>query len=210
MEKEKLNLPKLETAVENPIIKKESFFKEIFKFVLLATIIVLPIRLFIAQPFIVSGASMDPTFASGQYLIVDQISYRFENPKRGDVIIFRYPFDTKRFYIKRIIALPLETIDIQNGHIAITGKDGVRSLITEESYVSPVPDNRNHLPITLKNDEYFVMGDNRTESSDSRVWGAVKSTLIIGKPFLRLFPVTKVGIVPGSGTPTLLEATEKN
>lgn len=210
MEKEKLNSPKLETVVENPIIKKENFFKEIFKFALFAAIIVLPIRLFIAQPFIVSGPSMDPTFANGQYLIVDQISYRFENPKRGDVIIFRYPYDTKKFYIKRIIGLPSETVDIQNGRVAITEKDGTRSLITEESYINPIPDNGNHIPILLKDDEYFVMGDNRTRSSDSRIWGAVKSALIVGKPFLRLFPVMKVGIVPGSGTPVLSEAADNN
>ena len=92
---------------------QENFFKEIIKFALLAVIIVLPIRFFIAQPFIVSGASMDPTFADKQYLIVDQISYRFDGPKRGDVIIFRYPLNTKKFFIKRIVGLPSKTIKIK-------------------------------------------------------------------------------------------------
>lgn len=209
MENEKLNLPD-ETALKSPLIKKENFLKEIFKFALLASIIVLPIRLFLAQPFIVSGPSMDPTFANGQYLIVDQISYRFKNPERGDVIIFRYPNDTKKFYIKRIIGLPSETISILNGHIAIIDKNGVKSLITEESYINSIPDKSNHSPITLRDGEYFVMGDNRTQSSDSRSWGAVKSALIIGKPFLRLFPITKTDIIPGSGTPALSTTTEKN
>lgn len=208
MEKEKLNSPATETVIESSI-KKENFFKEIFKFALFAAIIVLPIRLFIAQPFIVSGASMDPTFANGQYLVVDQISYRFENPKRGDVIIFKYPNDKKRFYIKRIIGLPSETINIQNGRILITRKDGTRSPITKESYINPVLDKGDLMAFTLKNDEYFVMGDNRTMSSDSRIWGAVKNTLIIGKPFLRLFPITKIGIIPGSGAPVLSEEEVK-
>lgn len=209
MEKEKINSQLLNTAPENPV-KKENFLKEIFKFALFAAIIVLPIRLFIAQPFIVSGASMDPTFATGQYLIVDQISYRFKNPKRGDVIIFRYPHDTKKFYIKRIIGLPSETVNIQNGRIEIAMENGARTLITEESYVNPTLGNGDHLPITLKNDEYFVMGDNRTQSSDSRIWGPLKRALIVGKPFLRLFPVTKVAIIPGSGVPVLSKAEIKN
>ncbi len=208
MEKENLNSPAPETVIESPV-KKENFFKEIFKFALFVAVIVLPIRLFIAQPFIVSGDSMDPTFANGQYLVVDQISYRFENPKRGDVVIFRYPNDKKKFYIKRIIGLPSETIDIQNGRISITKKDGTKSLITEESYINPILDNSDHMSVTLKNDEYFVMGDNRTRSSDSRIWGAVKNTLIVGKPFLRLFPITKVSIIPGSGTPVLLKEEVK-
>lgn len=185
--------------------KKESFFKEIIKFALLAAIIVLPIRFFIAQPFIVSGDSMDPTFASGQYLIVDQISYRFGEPKRGDVIIFRYPYEKKKFFIKRIIGLPSETIEIKNKIIAITDKDGKKYGITDESYIDSVGNRDAQLSVQLKDDEYFVMGDNRTKSSDSTIWGPLKYSFIIGKPFLRLFPITKISIIPGSGTPSLSE-----
>lgn len=200
MSEDKINLPP-----ENPPFlsegKKGNFFKEIFKFALLAAVIVLPIRLFIAQPFVVSGASMHPTFETGQYLIVDQISYRFENPKRGDVIILRYPLEPKKFFIKRIIGLPSETINFQNGQISITDKDGVKTLITEESYINQRAIGGNQSPATLKDDEYFVLGDNRAESSDSRIWGPVKSSLIIGKPFLRLSPISKIGLFPGAGVP---------
>lgn len=200
MSENKINLP-----MENPPFlnekKKENFFKEIFKFALFAAIIVLPIRLFVAQPFVVSGASMHPTFETGQYLIVDQISYRFENPKRGDVIILRYPLEPKKFFIKRIIGLPSETINFQNGQISITDKGGVKTLITEESYINQRAIGGNQSPATLKDDEYFVLGDNRAESSDSRIWGPVKSSLIIGKPFLRLSPISKIGLFPGAGVP---------
>ncbi|MBU6431364.1 MAG: signal peptidase I [Patescibacteria group bacterium] len=181
--------------------KKENFFKELIKFVLLAAVIVLPIRFFIAQPFIVSGGSMDPTFANGQYLIVDEISYRFEKPRRGDVIIFRYPLDTKKFFIKRIIGLPSETITISGGKVSVTDKEGKKSPPFEEPYIDSKIDTGDRNPITLKNDEYFVMGDNRTESFDSRYWGPLKESLIIGRPFARLFPITKINLLPGASVP---------
>lgn len=200
MNQNKINLPQGNPPFLNEE-KKGNFFKEIFKFALLAAIIVLPIRFFIAQPFVVSGASMYPTFETGQYLIVDQISYRFENPKRGDVIILRYPLEPKKFFIKRIIGLPLETINFENGQISITDKDGIKTLITEESYINQGVNIGSQLSVTLKDDEYFVLGDNRNESSDSRIWGPVKSSLIIGKPFLRLSPISKISLFPGAGIP---------
>lgn len=183
-------------AVQN---KKENFFKEIIKFALLAVIIVLPIRLFIAQPFIVSGASMDPTFANGQYLIVDQITYRFEEPKRGDVIIFRYPLNTKKFFIKRIIGLPSETVEIHGAQVNIKANGGNKRLSLNEPYISDKKGGRNdQTSITLKDDEYFVMGDNRTESSDSRIWGPLKRSFIVGRPIARLFPIGKIRLLPGA------------
>lgn len=189
--------------------KKESFFKEIIKFALLAAVIVLPIRLFIAQPFIVSGGSMDPTFANGQYLIVDQISYRFEEPKRGDVIIFRYPLDTKKFFIKRIIGLPSETVKIHNGQIAIADKEGKKGFALTEPYIDDARKSRiGEISITLKDDEYFVMGDNRNESSDSRIWGPLKRSLIAGRPFIRLFPAGKISYLPGANVPIMTEASK--
>jgi len=180
---------------------QENFFKEIIKFALLAVIIVLPIRFFIAQPFIVSGASMDPTFADKQYLIVDQISYRFDGPKRGDVIIFRYPLNTKKFFIKRIVGLPSETIEIKDGQVIIKNKENENKFTIKEPYIDDKKSRNNQAPITLKNDEYFVMGDNRTESSDSRIWGPLKRSLVVGKPFIRLFPINKISLFPGSKIP---------
>ncbi|MGD0576472.1 MAG: signal peptidase I [Candidatus Staskawiczbacteria bacterium] len=180
--------------------KKPGFFKKIFanpvvafgweliKIALIAFVIVAPIRYFLFQPFIVSGASMAPNFATGDYLIVDEISYRFSTPQRGDVIVFNFPKDTNERFIKRVIGLPGETVDITSGKVEIT--DSGKTVTLAEKYLpadlKTYPDEK----ITLKADEYFVMGDNRTYSYDSRAWGVVPKANIIGKAFLRIFPVT--------------------
>jgi len=131
---------------------------EFIKFSLLAIIIVIPIRLWIAQPFIVSGNSMVPAFHNGDYLIIDELSYEIRKPERGEVIVFRYPKNPSEFFIKRITGLPGETI---NG-------------------------------VILANNEYYVLGDNTSASSDSRYWGPVKSNLIVGRAFVRLWPVSSL------------------
>jgi len=173
---------------------KKSFW-ELVRFAVIAIAIVIPIRIFIAQPFIVSGASMDPTFEDGQYLIIDEISYRLSDPQRDDVVVFRYPNDTKKFFIKRIIGLPNETVDIKGNTVTITNKEHPDGLVLEQPYVENKAENETHLE--LKDGEYFVMGDNRSASSDSRYWGAVPKKLLIGKVFLRLLPISKIGISPG-------------
>jgi signal peptidase I len=187
--------------------KKEHFLVELMRFAIIAMIIVFPIRLFIAQPFIVAGASMEPTFQNGQYLIVDEISYRLDNPERGDVIIFRYPRDPSKFFIKRIIALPDERINIEGKKITIYNKAHTDGLMLSESYVARV-DKDAFVDETLGADEYFVLGDNRDASSDSRVWGVLKRDLIIGRAFLRLLPLTKVGVFPGHETPAELKQNQ--
>ncbi len=169
---------------------------ETVRFIVIALIIVIPIRMFIAQPFIVSGASMDPTFASGQYLIVDEISYRVSEPQRGDVVIFKYPINPKQYFIKRLIGMPRETVIVnEKGQVFIKDANGKIILTMKEPYVEfPKSDS---VELTLGEDEYFLMGDNRAGSFDSRLWGPVKRDLLVGRAFLRLFPVTKVDIFPG-------------
>lgn len=179
-----------------PEENSENFFTELLKFVLIAAAIVFPIRLFIAQPFVVSGASMEPTFHNAQYLIVDELSYRLQAPARGDVIIFRYPKDPKQFFIKRIIGLPGESVAISGSGITITRTDNT-TLSLQEPYVTN-KGNGSDAVYHLKSDEYFVMGDNRPESSDSRVWGPLPRDNIVGRAFLRLLPVNYIGIFPGS------------
>jgi signal peptidase I len=177
--------------------KKENFFVEVVKFTLIALIIVVPIRTYIAQPFIVSGASMDPTFNSGQYLIVDQVTYRLENPQRDDVVIFKYPLDPDTYFIKRIIGLPGETIYIKDGIVTIINNKNPDGIKLQEPYVTEEHRTSEALIITLSSTEYFVMGDNRGQSSDSRSWGPLDSKLIVGRPILRLFPFSKIGLLPG-------------
>lgn len=172
----------------------KEFIKELLTFSILAMIIVLPIRAFVANPFIVSGASMFPTFETGDYLIIDQLTYRFKEPQRGDVIVFRPPNDESKFYIKRVIALPKETIKIEGKQIYITTPQGEEFKL-EEPYITLTKDN---FQVTKLNEtEYFVMGDNRLESLDSRSWGPLEHDSIVGRAIIRLLPLSKIEIKPG-------------
>jgi signal peptidase I len=190
------------TVLQNttPPEKKENLIAEIIRFSLFALIIVLPIRLFIAQPFIVSGASMETTFSTGQYLIIDQLTYHLEEPMRGDVIVFRYPKDPSKFFIKRVIGIPGDTVKIDGGTVTITNTEHPEGILLEEtSYVHSMKPSTT-ITETLGEEEYFVMGDNRDASSDSRVWGVLQRDKIVGRAFLRLFPFTKVDVLPGKFT----------
>ena len=177
--------------------KKENFFKEIFKFSLIALLIVVPFRIYIAQPFIVNGASMSPAFETGQYLIVDQLSYRFEEPKRGDVVIFKFPQDTSKFFIKRIIGLPGETIEIRGLNIIVKQNNTKIFFTLDEPYIALENRKEDFITTVLENNEYYVLGDNRRASSDSRVWGTLKNDLIVGRALLRLFPLQTLDYLPG-------------
>lgn len=169
-----------------------NFWKELIKLLIISIVVVVPFRLYIAQPFIVEGASMDPTFESGDYLIVDELSYHFKTPVRGEVVIFKYPKDPKKSFIKRIIGLPSETVVISDGKVSIINSEYPQGFLLEESYIKLTKkDNYLH---KLGPNEYFVLGDNRPSSADSRVWGAVPEENIIGRPIIRFFPP---GVFPG-------------
>lgn len=174
-------------------------FWELVRFVILLLVFFIPIRLFIIQPFVVSGSSMIPTFEDGNYLIVDEISYRLNDPKRYDVVIFKFPDpnpdNPTKFFIKRIIGLPNETVDIKGSIVTITNEDNPNGFELDQPYVKNESENNTHYE--LKENEYFVMGDNRGASSDSRYWGAVPRKLLIGKAFLRLWPINNIGVLPG-------------
>lgn len=169
---------------------------EIIRFSIIALIIVVPVRMFIAQPFIVSGASMQETFQNGEYLIVDQLSYHLNTPQRGDVVIFRYPRDPSKYFIKRVIGVPGDTITIEGATVTIVNATYPQGQVLTEPYIKSM---RPGITITedLGDREYFVMGDNRDESSDSRVWGVLQEENIIGRAFLRLFPPHVLDYMPG-------------
>lgn len=175
--------------------KSKGFFRELIEFALIAILIVIPFRIFIAQPFVVNGASMDPTFKNGEYLIVDQISYRFETPQRGSVLIFKYPKDPSKYFIKRVIGLPGETIDIKDGIVTITNKENPDGFSLEEKYI--VYQKKDTFHMTLDSEEYFVLGDNRIGSADSRLWGPLPKSDIVGRPLIRLFPTSRLEMFPG-------------
>ncbi|MBP7770407.1 MAG: signal peptidase I [Candidatus Pacebacteria bacterium] len=181
-----------------PQEQSDSFFTELLKFVVIAAVIVLPVRLFVAQPFIVSGASMSPTFENGEYLIVDELSYRFEAPSRGDVVIFRYPRDPSEFFIKRIIGLPGETVIIAGGQVSVKQANGETITLTEP-YVINMGNGRD-TTVEVDQNSYFVMGDNRPESSDSRIWGLMPRDNLIGRAIVRLLPIQHADIFPGKTT----------
>lgn len=179
-----------------PAQKKEGSIWELIRFAIIALLIVVPIRVFIAQPFIVSGSSMVPTFTNRDYLIVDEISYRFEEPKRGDVIVFRYPKDPSKFFIKRVIGLPGETVSINSGTVTIKNTTNPDGFTLDEPYIKSTTE-QGIAPTTLGDGEFFVMGDNRNASSDSRSWGLLPEKNIVGRALVRLVPVAHAGIMPG-------------
>ncbi|MFZ3043898.1 MAG: signal peptidase I [Minisyncoccia bacterium] len=174
----------------------KGLLKDLFTLVLLIVVVVIPIRLFIISPFVVDGESMHPTFENLDYLVIDEFLYRFASPARGDVIVFRYPNDPSIFYIKRIIGLPGETVSINRGVVSILSADGQKTPLDEPYIVNE--DATYTKDVSLNPGEYFVMGDNRPNSSDSRVWGPLPRKDIIGRVDLRLLPIKEVGFFPGT------------
>lgn len=180
---------------ENSIFKEALIFLwEIFKVIVFSLAIILPIRYYLIQPFYVKGASMEPNFHDHEYLIVDQISYRFRSPARGEVIVFRYPREPKDFFIKRVIGLPGETIKVSGGKVIIFNKENPDGKELNESYLTDVSRSVGNVSEVLGEDEFFLLGDNRPESLDSRVFGPVKKKSIIGRVIFRGWPLNKVKV----------------
>ncbi|MDP4001339.1 MAG: signal peptidase I [bacterium] len=178
------------------------FVWDFLKVILIALAIIIPIRYFLFQPFVVSGSSMEPNFSNGQYLIIDEITYRFRQPQRGEVLVIRFPEDRKQFFIKRIIGLPGEQIKIDNGRVTVSNTDNPNGIVVDETYL---PNQGLTFPhstslvggkniLSLQDDEYFMLGDNRLASSDSRDWGILNEEDIVGKVFLRALPLPTFGL----------------
>ncbi len=165
------------------------FIWEVAKIAIIAALIVIPIRYFIFQPFVVKGASMEPNFFDRDYLIIDEISYRFSSPERGEVVVFRYPKNPSQRFIKRIIGLPGETITISQGKIVISENNDYW-ILDETEYIPESFFALKDLEISLNKNEYFVLGDNRPHSFDSEDWGVLPGDNIIGRVIFRAWPVT--------------------
>lgn len=166
------------------------FVWEIAKIIIIALIIIKPVHAFLLQPFYVKGASMEPNFYNADYLIVDQLSYRLHDPRRGDVVVIHNPFQENEFFIKRIIGLPNEQIMIVNSQITIYNDefpDG--QPLDESAYLEPGVSTPGNIEITLGGEEYYVMGDNRTASLDSRSFGPIDRDAIVGRTALRAWPI---------------------
>lgn len=188
-----------------------SFIFEIVKIFILAFIIIVPIRMFLFQPFFVQGASMEPNFENNEYLIINELGYKetkvgigsrdiftvgdFKEFKREEIAVFKYPKNPSQFFIKRVIGLPGEKIELKNGKIKIYNKENPEGFILDESfYLSQQIFTQGEVVLQLEEDEYFVMGDNRSKSSDSRSWGAVPKVDIIGKVIFRAWPLNRINI----------------
>jgi signal peptidase I len=173
------------------------FIWETVKIAILALAIIIPIRYFLVQPFFVSGASMETTFEDNDYILIDEITYRFRLPERGEIIVFRSPQNTSEFFIKRIVGLPEETIEIKDNKVTVYNKkDPQGKPLDENSYLDKEQYTTGNMRIKLDPNEYFVMGDNRIHSSDSRRWGPVNKSLITGKVFFRAWPINKAEKFP--------------
>ena len=165
-----------------------SFFWEVVKITVITLAIIIPVRYFLIQPFFVKGASMEPSFQDGQYLVIDEMSYRWRVPERGEVIVFRYPPDPSQFYIKRIIGLPGDTVEISGGRVKILNAQHSLGFVLDEPYLAPGEATYGDINQKIGPDEYFVLGDNREASFDSRRWGLVPSANITGRVWLRAWP----------------------
>jgi signal peptidase I len=165
------------------------FIWEIFKIVIIALLIVVPIRYFLFQPFFVKGQSMEPNFENGDYLIIDEISYRFGNPQRGEVVVFKYPQNPSLRYIKRIVGLPGETIVIEVDSVIIFNEEGSQ-ILDESAYLPASCQTPGDVRVSLDEDEYFVLGDSRASSADSRRWGPLPEENIVGRVLFRAWPFT--------------------
>lgn len=173
-----------------------TFTFELVKVVVISLLIIIPIRYFLIQPFYVKGASMEPNFYDHEYLIVDEISYRFNDPERGDIVVFRYPLNPQEYFIKRIIGLPEERIQIKDSNIYIYNQDNPDGTKLKEPYLTSGAKtySMNEEMISLAKDEYYILGDNRSSSKDSRSFGPVNKSFIIGKVLLRGWPFDRINL----------------
>lgn len=175
---------------------KKDDIKDFFKTTITALVIVFLVRYFLIQPFYVRGSSMEPNFYEKDYLIIDEISYRFEQPKRGDIIVFKLKTQGYNEYlIKRVIGLPGETVIIKDGKVTIKNQDHPEGFILDELYLPKGLETIGDIEETVPDGNYFVMGDNRAVSFDSRYFGAIKRESIVGKVLLRGLPFNKFGII---------------
>lgn len=171
------------------------FFLEIVKIVVLAGLTIGLVRYFLFKPFYVKGQSMESTYFEHEYLIVDELTYRLREPKRGEVVVFSAPTQPGDYYLKRIIGLPGEQVKIDDNKVIVYNEANPQGVLLDESYLDNLTTTNGSVYVTLGENEYFVLGDNREESFDSRRFGPIKKDTIIGRTWLRGYPFTRVGLL---------------
>lgn len=190
----------MQSSSSTPLIKKIAVeIWDIIKFLAPIVVIVFVVRTYVAQPFIVDGESSSPNFHTGNYLIIDELSYRFHDPAREDMIVLRYPLDPTRFFLKRIIGLPGDRVVIAGGKVYIYNAANPKGYVLDEPYESQATFPAGpYSDVTLGAGQYFVMGDNRSGSDDSRMWGIMPRADIVGHVILRLFPLKVAAFDPAN------------
>ena len=164
------------------------FWRDNASFIFFIFLVVL-VRFFVAKPFYVKGASMEPNVSDSDYLIIDELSYRFNDPARGDIVVFKYPHNPKEFFIKRVIGLPGESVQIKDGKVYVFNSENPGGFVLSEDYIVVRTDSFSDDRIDLSQSEFFVLGDNRSASKDSRSFGPLDKKYIVGKVFVRGFPL---------------------
>jgi len=168
------------------------FLIEFFKLAIFAIITIFLVRYFLFKPFYVRGASMEPNFFDKEYLIIDEITYRLRAPERGEIIVFHYPKNESEYFIKRIIGLPGEKVKVQDGNVIIYNQENPEGLVLQESYLPAGLKNQPNVTHNLSSAQYFVMGDNRNNSFDSRFFGPIDQKEFVGRVWLRGWPFYRV------------------
>lgn len=166
-----------------------SWWKDLLPSVFIAAVLALIIRSFLFTPFYIPSPSMEPTLYPSDRIIVNRLAYRFEEPKRGDVIVFKYPLNPQKDYIKRVIALAGDTVEARDNILYVNGKP------IKENYLPPDVIYEDFGPIKVPANNYFMMGDNRNNSADSRSWGTLDRQLIIGKAMIVFWPPKNIGLI---------------
>ena len=166
------------------------FLLELLKVAILAGVTIFLVRHFLFKPFYVKGQSMEPSFLSSEYLIIDELSYRLREPVRGEVVVFKEPLGSQKdFYLKRIIGLPGERVKLEDNTIIIYNEEHPKGFVLIEDYLTEATPGSKH--VELGDDQYFVLGDNRDASFDSRRFGPIKQNMIVGRAWLRGWPFSR-------------------
>lgn len=180
-----------EQVPATPKAKAIALVLEMIQVLAVSLAIIIPVRWFLIQPFYVQGASMEPNFFDHEYLIIDELSYRLDDPRRGDVVVFHYPNDPKQFFIKRVIGLPSETVEISDGKVRIYNEAHPNGILLDETSYLDQDFTAASQTVTLKADQYYLLGDNRSSSLDSRFFGPVDRSHIVGRVWVRGYPVDR-------------------
>ena len=196
IQKPEPKIPSFEPPTDKDKIKGQvkEFIWETLKVIIISLVIIIPVRYFLIQPFYVKGASMEPNFYDQEYLIIDEISYRFSEPQRGDIVVFRYPYDRSQYFIKRIVGLPDEIIRLEDGKITIINNQFPDGFVLDESLYLPNVFTQGQVDTRLEFNQYYILGDNRSSSLDSRSFGPILRDDIIGRTWIRGWPFNRITV----------------